>query len=162
MIKKIISNIFLLVPNFILSLPFTIFGLTKYLPNEIKSPLQPPGYIFAIVWPILYLLFGIINYRAMYSKQISDELGDTILISSLVEAIGQTLWLLVTANFGYGRIFLQHLFGLFIMFYLSKFAYHRFILFNNNDQIIKYLYIPYFLWINFALILNIDLVLQYF
>ena len=161
MIKEIVFTIFLLIPNFILSLPFTLLGLAKYVPNEVKAYLQPPGYVFGIVWPILYLLFGIINYRAMFSKQISDEVGDTILSYSLTEAIVQSTWLLVTINFGNGRIFLQHFIGLFVMFYLVSFAYKRLIFFEKNDQISKYLYIPYFLWICFAFVLNFDIIIQY-
>ena len=40
----------------ILSLPFTYFSLTKYDQDEIKADWQPPGFVFGIVWPILYLL----------------------------------------------------------------------------------------------------------
>ena len=161
MIKEIVYTIFLLIPNFILSLPFTLFGLAKYVPNEVKAYLQPPGYIFGIVWPILYILFGIINYRAMYNRQITDEVGDTILSYSLTEAIVQAFWLLVKINLGNGRIFLQHFIGLFVMFYLVNFAYYRLIFFDKVDQISKYLYIPYFLWICFAFVLNFDIIIQY-
>ena len=31
--------------------------------NLVKSDLNPPGYIFGIVWPILYLLMSIAAYR---------------------------------------------------------------------------------------------------
>jgi len=27
-----------------------------------KAPLNPPGYVFGIVWPILYLLMAIVGY----------------------------------------------------------------------------------------------------
>ncbi len=30
----------------------------------VKSPLNPPGYVFGIVWPILYLLMGIVAFLA--------------------------------------------------------------------------------------------------
>jgi len=30
----------------------------------VKSPLNPPGYVFGIVWPILYLLMGIVSFLA--------------------------------------------------------------------------------------------------
>ena len=33
----------------------------------IKSDLNPPGYVFGIVWPILYILMSISAYRAFDS-----------------------------------------------------------------------------------------------
>src|SRR5210317_2109930 len=30
----------------------------------VKSPFNPPGYVFGIVWPILYLLMGIVSFLA--------------------------------------------------------------------------------------------------
>jgi benzodiazapine receptor len=29
----------------------------------IKSPLNPPGFVFGIVWPILYLLMAIVSFQ---------------------------------------------------------------------------------------------------
>ena len=62
--------------NVILSLPFTFFGLSKYQPNEIKADWQPPGYVFGIVWPILYLLFGIINLNIINNKNMNHVIKE--------------------------------------------------------------------------------------
>ena len=72
MIFDILKKIFLIFPNILLSLPITLSGFSKFDPSDIKADWQPPGYVFGIVWPILYLLFGIINIRTMNSTGLSD------------------------------------------------------------------------------------------
>ena len=39
--------------HFLLSLPFSLFGLTNLGKDKFKADFQPPGYVFGIVWPIL-------------------------------------------------------------------------------------------------------------
>ena len=47
---------------FLVSVPFTVGGLSKFDGNEEQALWQPPGYVFGIVWPTLYvLLFMMIN-----------------------------------------------------------------------------------------------------
>lgn len=148
--------------NVILSLPFTFFGLTKYQPTEIKANWQPPGYVFGIVWPILYMLFGLINMNIMSSKNLITNVKDVLIIDSLSESLMQSFWLLVTANFGNGRYFIQHLVGLLVLGVLVKFSYSiRIPSFKKYNKTSLYLYIPYSLWIIFAFILNLQIVLKY-
>ena len=41
---------------FLVSLPFTITDANKFGINEDQALWQPPGYVFGIVWPTLYIL----------------------------------------------------------------------------------------------------------
>ena len=41
-------------------------GTDLWYQGLIKSDLNPPGYVFGIVWPILYLLMGITAWRTFY------------------------------------------------------------------------------------------------
>ena len=41
---------------FLVSLPFTINGASKFEVSEEQALYQPPGYVFGIVWPTLYIL----------------------------------------------------------------------------------------------------------
>ncbi len=163
MIFKILESLFLIFSNILLSLPFTIFGLSKFDPLEIKADWQPPGYVFGIVWPILYLLFSIINIRIMISKNISTELKNQIISDSLLEAILQALWVFVTIKFGESRKFIQYVIGLFVMLYLVYHCYFiRKPIFKLVDITSYYLYVPYSIWIVFALILNLQIILKYY
>ena len=151
--------------NIILSLPFTIFGLSKYDPSEIKADWQPPGYVFGIVWPILYILFGIINLKAINSSKKSVEMyniAKEIVTASLFEALIQTLWLAVTSNYTGNRTFEQHFLGMIILGYLVYYCYSiRKPMLEKYDKISSYLYFPYTIWIVFAFILNLQIVKNY-
>ena len=148
--------------NYLFSIPIVYFGLTSFSKDELKADWQPPGYVFGIVWPILYILFGIINIKTFTNKTISDNVKNMLIKQSLREAIGQTLWLLVTSNFGKGRTFIQYFIGLFILGFLVNYAFTKrrpnLALYDSTSF---YLYIPYTLWIMFAFILNLQIVLKF-
>ena len=38
-------------------------GMDTWYQGLIKSSLNPPGYVFGIVWPILYLFMGVAAWR---------------------------------------------------------------------------------------------------
>ena len=145
--------------NYLFSVPIVYFGLSGYSENEIRADWQPPGYVFGIVWPILYLLFGIINLRIYYSQNISKELKKENLDISFQESLIQTLWLIVNGKYGNQRKCIQHYFGMIIMFYLLVYAYflRLSLLYKIKDKSILLMYIPYVLWIGFASILNYQL-----
>ena len=144
--------------NFIFSLPFTLLGMSSYNKNEIRADWQPPGFVFGIVWPILYFIFGIINLKTYFSTW-SLQVKNTILNNSMFESIMQTLWLVVTANTGNDRTLFQHILGFFVIIFLVYYAYFvRLPYFRKVNTLLFYLYIPYCMWIFFASILNFQLI----
>ena len=154
-----LKKIFFSFSNLILSIPFTYLRLSTFEPNEIKADWQPPGYVFGIVWPILYILFGIINLQA-YEK--NSPTSKIILDESLHESIVQTLWLVVTSNYGQGRTLVQYLIGLLIMGYLVIYSHFvRKPILKIYDLGSYLLYYPYSLWIIFAFILNLQIVIKF-
>jgi benzodiazapine receptor len=163
MILKILERIFLIFSNLLLSVPFTYLNLTKFDPSEIKANWQPPGYVFGIVWPILYLIFAIINFKTIVSKTLSENIKNTIISQSLLEAILQTVWLLVTSKIGESRTFIQYIFGIIVMGFLVYYCHFvRKPLLAKVDPISYYLYIPYSFWIIFAFILNLQILIKYY
>lgn len=162
MVSHIIEKTIYSFSNFLLSLPFVIFGLAGYNKNEIKADWQPPGYVFGIVWPILYLLFGIMNLRIFDLEKINYTTRFRLIDNAIHESLFQTLWLVVTSNTGSGRNFLQQFLGLVVMGILVYFCYKiRIPSLFKNDKISFYMYLPYTLWISFAFILNLQIVLKY-
>ena len=144
--------------NFFLSLPFSILGLSKFNENEARADWQPPGYVFGIVWPILYYLFGLINLKVLFSN-ITSSKKNQILKNSIRESIFQTSWLFVTGNYGNGRLPIQNILGFIIISLLVYYAYIvRLPSLYTLKSNIFYYYIPYCLWIFFALILNFQIV----
>ena len=49
------------------SLASSSAGTDLWYQSLIKSNLNPPGYVFGIVWSILYLLMGITAWRTFYT-----------------------------------------------------------------------------------------------
>lgn len=115
-----------------------------------KPPLSPPGFIFPIVWTILYILMGISSYLiyvsghentkkalTLYGIQLFFNFCWSILFFSLSLYIFSFIWLVVL-------IFL--ILAMIIVFY-------------SISPIAAYLQIPYLLWCMFAAYLNLTIFL---
>jgi len=110
----------------------------------IKSPLNPPGYIFGIVWPILYLLMSISAFRTF------NETKKLFLIQLLFNAIWS--WLFFAFQMP-----LVALLNIWLLIYLNiKINIKMFFI----DKLSGLLFIPYVLWLFFASYLNLFIVLN--
>ena len=158
-----ISDIPLCFSNLILSSLIMQTNLIDFKSSsQVRAYWQPPNYVFGIVWPILYLLFGIINIRVFSNKN--------IIRNSLKESIVQNLWVIVTGVdlISLGLVTnsnviatqtIQYIVGLFLLLYLNYMTSNiRTVELNNQDELSYLLYIPYSIWIKFALILNLQIV----
>ena len=108
-----------------------------------KSSLNPPGYVFGIVWPILYVLMSISAYRTFP----------------------------ITINLFYLQLFFNAIWSwLFFAFqlpFLSLLCIWLLIVLNSilnkdmfkYDRLSSYLYTPYIVWLLFASYLNLYIVL---
>ncbi|MGL5415306.1 MAG: TspO/MBR family protein [Clostridium sp.] len=125
---------------------FSGMGKGLYLSIE-KPPLSPPGWIFGIVWPILYLLMGVASYRIYMKEEIIRKGSNSIFIYG-VQLILNFLWPLLFFGLRlYGVAFLE-LIVLFIFIVIT------FIKFYKVDKTAAFLMLPYLLWTIFAGYLN--------
>ena len=105
----------------------------------IKSPLNPPGYVFGIVWPILYLLMSISAFRTF------NETKNLFLIQLLFNALWS--WLFFAFQMP-----LVALLNIWLLIYLNiKINLKMFYI----DKLSGLLFIPYVLWLFFASYLNL-------
>ena len=110
----------------------------------VKSPLNPPGYVFGIVWPILYLLMSISAFRTF------NETKNLFLIQLLFNAIWS--WLFFAFQMP-----LIALLNIWLLIYLNiKLNLKMF----YQDKLSALLFIPYVLWLLFASYLNLFIVLN--
>ncbi len=110
----------------------------------IKSPLNPPGYVFGIVWPILYLLMSISAYRTF------SETKNVFLIQLIFNALWSWLF------FAFQMPFVA-LLNIWLLIYLNiKINLKMF----YQDKLSGLLFIPYVLWLFFASYLNLFIVLN--
>jgi benzodiazapine receptor len=110
----------------------------------IKSPLNPPGYVFGIVWPILYFLMSISAFRTF------NETKNLFLIQLLFNALWS--WLFFAFQMP-----LAALLNIWLLIYLNiKINLKMF----YEDKLSGLLFIPYVLWLLFASYLNLFIVLN--
>ena len=112
--------------------------------NLNKSPLNPPGFVFGIVWPFLYLLMSISAYRTF------DQTKNLFFIQLFFNA----LWSWLFFAFQLPMIALLNI---WLLIYLNiKVNIRMFI----EDKLSGFLYIPYVLWLLFASYLNLFIVIS--
>ena len=111
-----------------------------------QPPLSPPGWVFPVVWTILYFLMGIAAYRVYISG--NDDTKQALLIYGaqlLVNALWPLLFFRLDAYF-FSFIWLLLLFDLVLLTARC---------FSMIDQIAGKLLIPYLIWLVFAGYLNL-------
>ena len=109
----------------------------------IKSSLNPPGYVFGIVWPILYILMGIsafLTYLRVYKLFI-------------IQLIFNTMWSWLFFAFHLPVIALIDIYLLIgLNIYLVNVMW-------KINKLAAYLFLPYIAWLIFASHLNLVIVL---
>ena len=113
-----------------------------------KPPLSPPGYLFPIVWTILYILMGIASYLVLTSGQSSSAVKEALIVYGLQLAVN-FFWSIFFFNLEW------YLFAFFWLILLWILILYTIILFYPISKPAAYLMIPYLLWVTFAGYLNL-------
>jgi len=128
----------------------SIIGLiiSNYIDYDllIKPPLSPPGYIFPIVWSILYILMGIsyLLFKNKYPENTHKE--DKIYYFQLITNL---LWSI------FFFILKWYFFTILWTILLVLLVIYMIYLFYQKNKLSAYLNIPYLLWLLFATYLTI-------
>ena len=122
-------------------------GTQIYAQTIVKPPLSPPGWVFPVVWAILYALMGIGAakvYQAPASK--TRSMGLNLFITQLVVNFFWSPIFFNLQDFGFSLLWLLLLWGLVLWMILA---------FRKVDPLAAKLQIPYLLWLTFAAYLNL-------
>jgi translocator protein len=124
----------------------TASNINSWFVNIIKPSFNPPNYLFAPVWTILYLLMGVGLYLVLLTPK-SAQRSKAILIFSI------QLFL----NFCWSILFFKfHLLGIafieILLLWLSIATMIHY--FKSINITAAYLQIPYLCWVSFAGVLN--------
>ena len=114
-----------------------------------KPFLAPPGFLFPVVWTILYILMGV-SYGILKSKGLTDEKTDLIYYLQLVV---NALWSI------FFFVFDWQLFSFLWIILLDILVAIMIYVFYSKDKLAGLLQIPYLLWILFASYLNLAIYL---
>ena len=114
--------------------------------NLSKPPLSPPGFIFPVVWIILYILMGISAYLIYISN--SDE--KNLALKFYAVSLGVNFfWPIFFFKFG---LFWLAFFWLLLLIFIVAVTL---ILFKKINPTAAWLWVPYLIWILFASYLNL-------
>ena len=109
-----------------------------------KSELNPPGYVFGIVWPILYLLMmisAVLSYKKVFNLFI-------------IQLIFNAAWSWLFFRF---QMPLFSLLDIYLLIGLNSYILK---LMYEESKIAFVLFTPYVLWITFASYLNLYIVIN--
>ena len=137
-----ISYILLLAP-IILGLGSGYFVSRRRIP-KVKSSINPPSWLFGVVWPILYLLLGYSSYLIWNASNINMNIKQFYLFLYAIQV------LMVMAWWPYFVYYPNKLFSTITLILLAIFALIITILFFPINNIAAYCLIPYVMWLSFA------------
>ncbi len=121
-------------------------GSEIYQASVIQPPLSPPGWVFPVVWGILYALMGI--GASLVSQTPASPERTRGLNLMVVQLIVNFFWPLYFFNlqaFGFSFVWLLLLWGLVLWMILT---------FRKTSPLAALLQIPYLIWLTFAAYLN--------
>ena len=109
-----------------------------------KSKLNPPGYVFGIVWPILYVLMMVSAFLA----------HRRIFSIFIIQLFFNAAWSWLFFRFQMPLISLLDIYLLIAMnIYILNLMY-------KENKLAFFLFIPYVIWISFASYLNLFIVIN--
>ena len=126
------------------SMASTSTGTDSWYLSLNKSELNPPSYVFGIVWPILYIFMMISAFLA--HKKIFSLF--------IVQLFFNAIWSWLFFRFQMPLVALLDIYLLIVInIYILNLMY-------KDNKLAFFLFVPYVLWISFASYLNLFIVIN--
>ncbi|WP_343765753.1 TspO/MBR family protein [Gangjinia marincola] len=148
-IKIVVSILLCLLVGFAASLA-TQFSVDTWYATLKKPFFNPPNWLFAPVWTVLYILMGIAA-GIVWSKGFYHRWVKTALYHFILQLILNASWSLLF--FGLQRPLL----ALIVIITLFIFILYTIKWFKLVSKPAAYLLIPYLIWVGFAAVLNFEI-----
>lgn len=113
-----------------------------------QPPLSPPGWLFPVVWTILYLLMGISGYLISTAETGQEKIESALALYN-IQLIVNFLWPIFFFNLGW------YLFAFFWLLLLWILVARMIRVFAPISKTAAYLNVPYLIWLTFAAYLNL-------
>ena len=108
----------------------------------VKSPLNPPSFVFGIVWPILYALMAFVSFKS------ADKIWKLFIPQLILNAAWSWMFFFMHAP-------LLALINISILIFLNQ---KILAILKIESKLLFWLYVPYVLWLSFAAFLNASIV----
>ena len=136
-----------------IAIPLAVGGISALLTSSgmktfqalNKPPLSPPGWLFPVVWTLLYILMGIASYLVLTSGKPSRS----ALTFYGLQLLFNFFWSIIFFNLERYLFAFVWLIALWILIFITT------VLFYKISKPAGYLMIPYLLWVAFAGYLNL-------
>ena len=143
-----------------ITIPLAVGSLSGYISASAmdsfrllnKPPLSPPGFLFPVVWTILYILMGIASYLVLTSGQSKTKIKDAMITYGL-QLFFNFFWSIIFFNLEW------YMFAFVWLVVLWVLIFNTIISFYEISKTAAYLLIPYLLWVTFAGYLNLGIYL---
>ncbi len=122
-------------------------GGMEVFESVVKPPLSPPGWLFPVVWTILYTLMGISSYLILTSEA-EEELIQNALSTYAYQLVVNFLW--PTFFFSFRWFFIAFLWLVLLVLLVISMIRQ----FYEIRKSAAYLNVPYLIWLLFAGYLN--------
>jgi tryptophan-rich sensory protein len=123
-------------------------SIKTWYPLIEKPVFNPPNWVFAPVWTMLFILMGIAAGRVWNQLETNKELVKKGLLFFAVQLALNALWSYLF--FGLNNILL----ALVEIILLWLVIFETYLIFKKIDQKASYLLLPYLVWVGFATILT--------
>ena len=139
-------------------IPLLVGGLSALLTRNsmemfetvAKPPLSPPGWLFPVVWTVLYILMGIASYFVKVSEG-SKTASDKALVLYGIQLFFNFFWSIIFFNLEAYFFAFVWLIILWVLIILTTVSFYKI------DKKAGLLMIPYLLWVTFAAYLNLGI-----
>ena len=123
------------------------FIISKFIDYNdlVKPPLAPPGFLFPVMWTILYILMGVSYGILKINGKIDKNIDFIYYLQLIVNALWSIFFFVLKAR----------LFSAFWIVFLLVLIVLMIYEFYNKNKIAGLFQIPYLLWSIFATYLNI-------
>lgn len=140
-----------------LAIPLAVGGLSAMLSQSgmatyammNKPAFSPPGWVFPVVWTILYVLMGIASYLVLTS----GKPNDAALTTYAIQLFFNFFWPILFFRMGLCVTAFLWLIVLWVLILRTTVIFYRIV------KTAGYLMIPYLLWVAFAGYLNLGICL---
>ena len=123
-------------------------AIADWYPTLIKPSFNPPNWIFAPVWSMLYVMMGVAAGLVWDRMEQESEVVKKALLFFAIQLGLNALW-----SYLFFGLHNPMLAGLEIIV-LWLMIYETYVQFAKINKIAGYLFIPYLAWVSFAAVLN--------
>ena len=126
-------------------------SIKTWYPTIIKPAFNPPNWLFAPVWTILFIFMGIAGGLVWSQIDQKREEVTKALLFFAIQLFLNALWSILFFGLKNPMLALIEIVLLWLV------IYETFVKFNKIDKIAGYLFIPYLIWVGFAALLNLNI-----